>query len=296
MSKQSNEFQRLIKRIYETLSEKPANVSESALIKERGRECKREIDVLIEQEVSGEKILIGIECRDRSRVDDVTWIDGMIGKFIDLDLNHKIAVSSKGFSKCATDKAKAYHIKTYTLKEATDIDWGTKFIKPGLAYIKFDIQFAKYRIVMENETQDYFVAKNKKAKLKNGLIVPLDKVAEDAYKSTVEPLFLEQYKNKRPDFYKTVADLREPIQLQAQININDLVLIEENGDEKVILRIDFLSIGLPTVNTADLDHSVLHGPDVHVSDGTLEMDGKKINVNLVQRGNQTIKVRYEPEI
>jgi hypothetical protein len=57
-----------------------AKVTESALLKERDSDAKREVDILIEDEVAGVKVRIAVETRDRSRPDTLEWIDGLVGK------------------------------------------------------------------------------------------------------------------------------------------------------------------------------------------------------------------------
>jgi hypothetical protein len=80
MPQRSNEFQQLIHHIHTQMASLDAKVTESALLKERDSDAKREVDILIEDEVAGVKVRIAVETRDRSRPDTLEWIDGLVGK------------------------------------------------------------------------------------------------------------------------------------------------------------------------------------------------------------------------
>src|SRR5688572_759202 len=105
MPKRTNDFQKLIHYIYSQMVPEGATVTESALLRERSSLAKREVDILIEYEIAGTKLRIAVECRDRSRKDDIEWIDGLIGKYRDLEVDKVIAVSNSGFSSDAIEKA-----------------------------------------------------------------------------------------------------------------------------------------------------------------------------------------------
>jgi hypothetical protein len=136
MPKRSNEFQALIARIYLQLAAHGAQVTESVLLRERTSNAEREVDVLIEQVVVGHRIRIAVECRDRKDKDDITWIDDLIGRFSDLEIDRVIAVSSSGFTKTAASKAAAHRIDVLTLEEANETDWPSQFTKLYLGLIQ----------------------------------------------------------------------------------------------------------------------------------------------------------------
>jgi hypothetical protein len=135
MPKRTNDFQKLIKRIYEQIADKDDKVTESALVKENRSSTEREIDILLEKRMFGTSIKIAVECRGRERKDDIEWIDGLIGKFRDLDIQKVIAVSRSGFSPSAIEKANENHIDVLTLREALEKDWSKEFIRLGIGQI-----------------------------------------------------------------------------------------------------------------------------------------------------------------
>jgi hypothetical protein len=120
MPKRSNSFQRLIAAIEGQLAPLGAVVTESKLIKEKSSDTEREVDVAIESHVGQHRVLVAVECRDRSRPANLEWIDGLIGKYRDLPVEKVVAVSRSGFTKTAIKKAKEVNISTVTLEAAID--------------------------------------------------------------------------------------------------------------------------------------------------------------------------------
>lgn len=103
-------------------------VEESAFLQEPSG-AEREVDILLTKHVYGVQIRIAVECRDRSAVDDITWIDGLIGKYRDLPVNKIVAVSATGFSAAALQKSATAGIEALTCKEALEADWPAELVK-----------------------------------------------------------------------------------------------------------------------------------------------------------------------
>jgi lambda repressor-like predicted transcriptional regulator len=149
MPKRSNDFQRLVKRIYDQLAPAGAKVTESASLPDYGEAAGPEIDVLIEFEVAGaaRPMRIAIECRDHARRADKTWIDGIIGKYRDVEVDRIIAVSRSEFTSGARKKAKQGKIELRTLRDALETDWPKELMliavgqveyHPEIGFVKFD--------------------------------------------------------------------------------------------------------------------------------------------------------------
>jgi len=122
MPKRTNYFQQLIHHIYQQLVPAGAIVTESSLLTERSSGTQREVDILVEHSIAGHKIRMGIECRDRTSKDDITWVDSVIGKYRDLDVDKVVLVSSSGFSEGAKKKATAHNIESLVLVAFSDFD------------------------------------------------------------------------------------------------------------------------------------------------------------------------------
>src|SRR5574337_1919054 len=81
MPARTNEFQQLVRRIYEQLVPAGATVTESAFLTERDSSSSREVDILVEFRLADTVIRLAVERRDRYRASDIEWIDQLIGKY-----------------------------------------------------------------------------------------------------------------------------------------------------------------------------------------------------------------------
>lgn len=121
MPARSNEFQRIVKYIYEQISD-GATVTESGMLRERDG-TEREVDILIEWKFAGTDLQMAVECRDYTRQQNIQWVDQLIGKYKDLKVNKIIAVSSSKFYLPAKRKAGEHGIEVITVNEALTKDW-----------------------------------------------------------------------------------------------------------------------------------------------------------------------------
>jgi hypothetical protein len=124
MPKRTNLFQQLVHLIEHQLVGPAATVTESREFTDQATGEPREVDVVIETKVGAHPFVIGIECVDRKRPMDVTWVEGIHAKHQHLrGINKTILVSRSGFTRPALDKAKQYKIDALTLREAKEADW-----------------------------------------------------------------------------------------------------------------------------------------------------------------------------
>lgn len=137
MPKRTNKFQRLVAFVEQELAAAGVRVTESAELQEYAESSDREVDILIEAEISGHPVRLALECRDHDRAQDKEWIDALIGKYRDLKVDRVIAVSSSGFTKGALQKAEKANIGTLSLEEANQTDWPSEFIQ---TFAKFLVQ------------------------------------------------------------------------------------------------------------------------------------------------------------
>lgn len=126
MPKRTNEFQQVVLRIYAALAGTSATVEESVLLKEKNSDAEREVDVLVTTTVAGHSMKVAVECRDHSKDQDITWVDSLVGKYTNLDVQKVVAVSHTDYSKTAAQKAAQHDIELLTLKEAQGTDWASK--------------------------------------------------------------------------------------------------------------------------------------------------------------------------
>jgi hypothetical protein len=92
---------------------------------------EREVDASIRYRIGSVDLLLIVECRDRVKTEDVTWIEQLVTKQRHVGAAHAIAVSSTGFSSPAVRAAQHLGISTRTISEVTDADvlaWADKLV------------------------------------------------------------------------------------------------------------------------------------------------------------------------
>jgi hypothetical protein len=82
----------------------------------------REVDASIKIKVGSISILITIECRKRSTVQDDTWIEQLATKKEKIGAAKTIAVSASGFSEPAKITARLKGIELRTIEKVNDVD------------------------------------------------------------------------------------------------------------------------------------------------------------------------------
>src|SRR4051812_48972273 len=105
MPKRSTPFQRAVYYMKSHLSNEQYTGTESEILQERSSGEGREVDVVLQAEIGGHPVIISMECRERGRKADKTWIECMWGKHADLPTDRLVLVSLTGFSELAKRKA-----------------------------------------------------------------------------------------------------------------------------------------------------------------------------------------------
>jgi len=114
------EFELLIARIEQWLGPKGAEVKSPDKLPDRVTGELREVDASIRFRVGSAPVLVTVECRDRTKVQDVRWIEEIASKRDSVGAARTIAVSSSGFTDPARKKAKALGIELRTTNEITE--------------------------------------------------------------------------------------------------------------------------------------------------------------------------------
>ncbi len=146
MAKQGREFEKLVSRIEHWLSPKGAVVQSPDYIEDKITGQKREVDASIRYKVGSSPILITIESRDRSRKQDVRWIEEIAAKRDSIGADKTIAVSSSGFSEPAIKKAQSLGIEVRVIEDITESEAGewaekTRFTIKTIEYAPRGIAF-----------------------------------------------------------------------------------------------------------------------------------------------------------
>lgn len=255
MSKQTNAFQKLIHYIHEKMEGNDATVTESASLLEQGIKEKiaREVDVLIEKNIDGEAVRIAIECRDRASIDDIQWVDCLIGKYQNLDVHKVIAVSNSGYSSAAQLKAKANGIKLMTLQEAMKVDFSSEFTKLGM--LTFQLKFKFEHISLHCEPRlTLKPTPDMKVVFDNGFITSLDELVLFCFKEVTGKKLDKYFDTNFLNIFKLKADLDNTVLLEDNIHLNNCsIQLVSEGSYK-ILSITLVMTGKPIVDEVVTKH------------------------------------------
>ena len=119
MPRTGRDLEQLVAHLETFLGPRGAEIRSPDHLPDRVTGERREVDVSIRLRVGSAPVLLIVECRDRSRVEDVTWIEQLASKRDDVGAAKAIAVSSTGFSSAAERKARFMGIET---RRIIDID------------------------------------------------------------------------------------------------------------------------------------------------------------------------------
>jgi hypothetical protein len=100
----------LVERVERILQGSSATIVRNDRIPDMDTGEEREIDLSVRFPAGDVPVLLIFECRDRSRVQDVRWIEELSAKARSVGAARAIAVSSSGFSQSAILKARACNI------------------------------------------------------------------------------------------------------------------------------------------------------------------------------------------
>lgn len=117
MTVQWRQFEKFIARIEQAMAPSGAVVKSPDRIPDMLTGELREVDASVRYKVGTCLVLITIECRDRSGIEDVRWIEQLAEKKRAIGASITVAVSSSGFTGPAIKKAAMSGIEIRTLTE-----------------------------------------------------------------------------------------------------------------------------------------------------------------------------------
>ena len=126
-------FEKLVARIEKDLVEAQAQVTSPDRLKCSITGRLREVDACVCFSENGSERLIVLECRKRSKVQDVTWIEQLATKKKSLGIEQLIAVSASGFSKEARSVAEYYQIELRDVRKLS----ADELINPVVDMVQF---------------------------------------------------------------------------------------------------------------------------------------------------------------
>jgi hypothetical protein len=124
MTRPGEDLQRLV-RVIERATHQDANVlvESPKRLPDKDTGQLREHDVVLTLKQRHHKVLVGLECRDRSRKVGVPDVEAFNSKCQRTGIDRGLLVSSIGFAQTALRKAASYGIGCLGLDEAARLDW-----------------------------------------------------------------------------------------------------------------------------------------------------------------------------
>jgi hypothetical protein len=107
----------LVQALEHLLAGAPVEIRSPDFIMGRNSGTSREVDVSLRSQVGSVSVLVIIECRDRAKPQDVTWIEQLASKREDVGADKAVAVSARGFSAGARNLARSKQVDLRSLEE-----------------------------------------------------------------------------------------------------------------------------------------------------------------------------------
>lgn len=298
MPKRTNDFQSLIKTIYEQIVPEGGEVTESGMVFDKEAEILREVDILVKYKYAGHDFSFIVECRDRSRAETVEWIDGLVGKTKPLSVNKVIAVSRKGFASSAERKAKVNGIETLTLEKAQAADWAKYPIKPGIFVMTDDV----YRIndVLYKAGEDYkpitSLGLDSNVEVNSEVIGDVKSLVEYFFKEHIVP-HINEYKNSHfLEIFKTKEDVEKMLLVESEYDWLGIYVLDNEGNKTELKKVKYIITGNRKSMDVEQAHHVFN--EKMVSTGRhIDADGSAIDFSVIQNPDtKKIHVRWEREM
>ena len=162
MPQKGRDLERLVGMLERVLAPEGAVVKSPDFIPDRVTGKEREVDVSIRMNVGSIHVLVIVECHDRTKVDDVTWVEQVAQKRSDLCASKAVVVSTSGFSDGAAAKARFYGIDARLVGELAAEDVRAWFKAPHMNLTTTRADFKKLSVILEpgdeGSTQPEFAA------------------------------------------------------------------------------------------------------------------------------------------
>ena len=270
-------------------------VTESAIIKD-GDGNSREIDILIDIESYGHRIRIAVECRDRSRQDDIQWIDAIIGKYNNIDVDKVIAVSSSGFTIGATNKALSHGIEPMTLKEFEEKNWPDKIdkIKLGEFSLTFNFNSASLTVspVPKNSVKQEWIVCNEDGEQ----LDTVENLIKYLLKSKVYKMAKEYFDKEYMPNVKNIGDLQRKIEISVSVGINNLYIDDLDGGKYKIIKLEYIVGGTPVMEEKEI-RRYMYGDKAIVLRACIEGAGIRHKLDIIQiTGSSTVTLSHKKEV
>jgi hypothetical protein len=124
MPRQGEDFHKLVHHLESVLANRPdVTIEPSKMLRDKRTGHLREHDVVLTYKEGHRKLVVAIECRDRSRKVTVEQVEAFQNKCEDTGIDRGVIVSSKGFYETTLTKAASYGIDCLMLQQIDQLEW-----------------------------------------------------------------------------------------------------------------------------------------------------------------------------
>ena len=276
------EFEIMVAHIEEQLCPKGAIVKSPDYIEDKISGSRREVDASIRYTIGSTPILITVECRNRGKVQDDTWIEQLSKKKEKIGASATIAVSKNGFSEPAQKTGAFYKIELRTLKEIEDsesLDW--------LRDITLDVELLFWKYVSIQAALD---TENSNIKIDPVVDKKIHELGCDAYiaknDDTGEKMYLGEIGKKfvNEGQFPKIPGI-EPFGQVLVGNENPLYIRTSEGQTRLKyldIRVKIMSIAKPIAARKAFEYSSSNGTIVEVAEFNYQFEGGSFKVGVLR--------------
>lgn len=285
MPKRTNAFQSLVARVFKAREEDHSIVVESQTVTEKGTDTPAEIDILITKTTYGVSLRIALECRDHARPQSIEWIRELSDKKQSMSLNKVVAVSTSGFTKGARQKAQQENIELLSLKEATQRAWQEEFVRIGISQVTWTGGITGLKIHFSGSLPSGLtITSNSELTDTSGKPVGSLGSFINGLCASQEAAFHSALQAGIVTTYKTMEDLKKPLQITHNIKSKKALVLGENLIESFDVTFTYSTSLLDVA----MDHFVLG--QAQVSQGIIDAAESSVSIAAVQWKDQAGKV------
>lgn len=269
MAREGREFELLIKKLESHSWPEGTDIFSPGYLPDKITGQEREVDILITRQVGTVSLKLAIECRNRNRKQDVSWVEQAKSKFQDIRIDKGILVSTSGLSEPALAKAKSYNIEVRSFENCSPESISRWFKVSHLEFgiVKYQLLHASLRIDPQNignavlpSSSNETALFSKKSKNWHSLKEIFEQLVEEKDLKTLVPWDGELHDQKCRFIYENPLDRFQIRSSGKLIDVEEIIIafqmvVEQkkvpvstiskynSGDRNIATRIEFDTLG-----------------------------------------------------
>lgn len=247
MARLGREAERIVESLERLLSGDLLEIKSPDSLYDHNSGTFREVDVSIKGKIGSHTILVVIECRDRKRVQDVTWIEQLVSKKNGINANKMIALSTSDLSPAAKKLAKKNGIELRFLKDFNPkevIDWLNKTTVEFIDQ-RFEITDMSMRLIdatKRERMEPTSISKSNVTHHGSMKSNELNFIVESTGKRfSINDIVSSSNRQKDNIFFKGIRPNAQPIERRIHLHLgapSDILLVEIEGKLHRILEMN----------------------------------------------------------